>query len=330
MPLNLAKRDASFQSYHDHLPDGPTKDNPYASELLVNHLMTEGSDKETCHFELSLKESGIGYEPGIPSACFPSTVPRSFPISCRQSVFRGRKHCPRRRIPCSRRRPFQPIGLYGPEQDPNQEIQRTRPVRKARESSQDREQGKPHRLHVGARTDRSLPRVSSTRDRGSGFCRSSPCHASALFDRFEPQGTPQRSPPDKLPSSATRVTAASAKACARPTWPNGWGRAFPATSIRTRTSNCPKAPTLRSSWSVRGPGSLPSGPLWRKDGHRGKGPELACSSVTVPPPPITFMVRNGRPTGKDGTVHELDLAWSRDQTEKVYVQHKMTERGSEL
>ena len=33
---------------------------------------------------------------------------------------------------------------------------------------------------------------------------------------------------------------------------------------------------------------------------------------------------------EDGTVHELDLAWSRDQTEKVYVQHKMTERGSEL
>ena len=47
-----------------HLPDGPTKDNPYASELLVNHLMTEGSDKETRHFELSLKESGIGYDPG--------------------------------------------------------------------------------------------------------------------------------------------------------------------------------------------------------------------------------------------------------------------------
>ena len=33
---------------------------------------------------------------------------------------------------------------------------------------------------------------------------------------------------------------------------------------------------------------------------------------------------------EDDTVHELDLAWSRDQTEKVYVQHKMMERGSEL
>ena len=42
----------------------PTKDNPYASELLVNRLMTEGSDKETRHFELSLKESGLNYLPG--------------------------------------------------------------------------------------------------------------------------------------------------------------------------------------------------------------------------------------------------------------------------
>jgi sulfite reductase (NADPH) flavoprotein alpha-component len=58
-----------------HLPDGPTKDNPYASELLVNHLMTEGSDKETRHFELSLKESGIGYEPGDSLGVLPVNCP---------------------------------------------------------------------------------------------------------------------------------------------------------------------------------------------------------------------------------------------------------------
>ena len=45
-------------------PNAPTKDNPYASELLVNRLMTEGSDKETRHFELSLKDSGLEYLPG--------------------------------------------------------------------------------------------------------------------------------------------------------------------------------------------------------------------------------------------------------------------------
>ena len=40
------------------------KNNPYSSQLLVNRMLTEGSDKETRHFELSLKGSGLRYEPG--------------------------------------------------------------------------------------------------------------------------------------------------------------------------------------------------------------------------------------------------------------------------
>ena len=39
-----------------------SKSNPYSSRLLVNRLLTEGSDKETRHFELSLKGSGLDYE----------------------------------------------------------------------------------------------------------------------------------------------------------------------------------------------------------------------------------------------------------------------------
>jgi sulfite reductase (NADPH) flavoprotein alpha-component len=55
-------------------PNMPSKDNPYSSELLVNSLMTEGSDKETRHFELSLKDSGLNYLPGdslgvVPTNC---------------------------------------------------------------------------------------------------------------------------------------------------------------------------------------------------------------------------------------------------------------------
>ena len=55
-------------------PSAPSKDNPYRSELLVNRLMTEGSDKETRHIELSLKASGLDYLPGdslgvLPTNC---------------------------------------------------------------------------------------------------------------------------------------------------------------------------------------------------------------------------------------------------------------------
>jgi sulfite reductase (NADPH) flavoprotein alpha-component len=40
------------------------KSNPYSSKLLINRLMTEGSDKETRHFEFSLTGSGLSYDPG--------------------------------------------------------------------------------------------------------------------------------------------------------------------------------------------------------------------------------------------------------------------------
>ena len=54
--------------------NAPTKANPYASKLLVNRLITEGSDKETRHFELSLQASGLEYQPGdslgvLPTNC---------------------------------------------------------------------------------------------------------------------------------------------------------------------------------------------------------------------------------------------------------------------
>ena len=55
-------------------PNIPTKDKPYASKLLLNRLMTKGSDKETRHFELSLQDSGLDYLPGdslgvLPTNC---------------------------------------------------------------------------------------------------------------------------------------------------------------------------------------------------------------------------------------------------------------------
>ena len=49
---------------HSQDSSAPTKDNPYQSKLLVNRLLNEGSDKETRHFEISLEDSGLSYEPG--------------------------------------------------------------------------------------------------------------------------------------------------------------------------------------------------------------------------------------------------------------------------
>ena len=52
-----------------------SKSNPYSSRLLVNRLLTEGSDKETRHFELSLEGSGLDYEPGDSLGVLPMNCP---------------------------------------------------------------------------------------------------------------------------------------------------------------------------------------------------------------------------------------------------------------
>jgi sulfite reductase (NADPH) flavoprotein alpha-component len=61
---------------HSNDPSALTKDNPYQSELLVNRLLTEGSDKETRHFELSLSASGLSYQPGDSLGVIPQNDPK--------------------------------------------------------------------------------------------------------------------------------------------------------------------------------------------------------------------------------------------------------------
>jgi sulfite reductase (NADPH) flavoprotein alpha-component len=61
---------------HSHDPSVPSKDNPYQSKLLVNRLLNAGSDKETRHFELSLANSGLSYEPGDSLGVIPQNCPR--------------------------------------------------------------------------------------------------------------------------------------------------------------------------------------------------------------------------------------------------------------
>ncbi len=61
----------------EHLDaSAPTKANPYQSKLLVNRLLNQGSDKETRHFELSLQQSGLSYEPGDSLGVIPQNNPQ--------------------------------------------------------------------------------------------------------------------------------------------------------------------------------------------------------------------------------------------------------------
>jgi sulfite reductase (NADPH) flavoprotein alpha-component len=61
---------------HSQDTSAPTKDNPYQSKLLVNRLLNQGSDKETRHFEISLQDSGLSYEPGDSLGVIPQNNPQ--------------------------------------------------------------------------------------------------------------------------------------------------------------------------------------------------------------------------------------------------------------
>ncbi|MEK9773383.1 MAG: hypothetical protein VW576_07420 [Opitutae bacterium] len=61
---------------HSQDSSAPTKDNPYQSKLLINRLLNGGSDKETRHFEISLQGSGLGYEPGDSLGVIPQNNPQ--------------------------------------------------------------------------------------------------------------------------------------------------------------------------------------------------------------------------------------------------------------
>jgi sulfite reductase (NADPH) flavoprotein alpha-component len=65
-----------FNMSHSADSSSPTKDNPYQSKLLVNRLLTAGSDKETRHFELSLEGSSLSYEPGDSLGVIPENSPQ--------------------------------------------------------------------------------------------------------------------------------------------------------------------------------------------------------------------------------------------------------------
>ena len=80
-PLRFVRKSYSincqpFTMSHSADSTSPTKDNPYQSKLLVNRLLTAGSDKETRHFELSLEGSSLSYEPGDSLGVIPQNSPQ--------------------------------------------------------------------------------------------------------------------------------------------------------------------------------------------------------------------------------------------------------------
>jgi sulfite reductase (NADPH) flavoprotein alpha-component len=312
-------------------PNAPTKDNPYASELLVNRLMTEGSDKETRHFELSLKYSGLEYLPGdslgvVPTNCeeVVSDLLHAVGLSGEETITiveqkMALKDALMHRLACTVLSKIQ--------------------IKKFNEFAQS---DKLNDLLLIANKD-SLVDYMWGRE------------LIDLFIEFPQSGISAqdfvgllRPMPPRLYSIASSLSAHSEEV-------------HLTVAVVRYEGNGRKRKGVCSSYLAERVGQ--NVPCYLHPNKNFKLPEDSSTPIIMVGPgtgiaPFRAFIEERKSTGatgknwlffgdrsqktdflygnewesyqKDGILNELDLAWSRDQAEKVYVQHKMLEKGSQL
>lgn len=314
-----------------HLPDGPSKDNPYASELLVNRLMTEGSDKETCHFELSLKASGMAYEPGDSLGVLPVNCPevvsdllQAVGLSGEESIVIGEDthallEALSNRLACTVLSKIQ--------------------IKKFNEIAQS------EKLEALLKLENKESLIDYMWGR----------ELIDLFLEFPQDGIEAQALVGLLRAMPPRLYSIASSLKAHP------DEVHLTVAVVRYEGHGRKRKGVCSSYLAERVGE--SIPCYLHPNKNFKLPENPDTPIIMVGPgtgiaPFRAFVEERRATGatgknwlffgdrsastdylygeeweaylKDDTIHELDLAWSRDQAEKVYVQHKMTERGSEL
>ena len=312
-------------------PDAPTKDNPYASELLVNRLMTEGSDKETRHFELSLKDSGLEYLPGdslgvVPTNCeeVVSDLFHAVGLTGEERITLGEesiglKEALMNRLACTVLSKIQ--------------------IKKFNEFAQS---DKLNELLQIANKDRLVDYMWGR-------------ELIDLFLEFPQSGMSAqdfagllRPMPPRLYSIASSLSAHSEEV-------------HLTVAVVRYEGNGRKRKGVCSSYLAERVGQTV--PCYLHPNKNFKLPEDSSNPIIMVGPgtgiaPFRAFIEERKSTGatgknwfffgdrsqktdylygdewesyqKDGILNELDLAWSRDQAEKVYVQHKMLEKGSQL
>ena len=312
----------------DHLY---SKSNPYSSGLLVNRVMTEGSDKETRHFEFSLQDSGLSYEPGDSLGVLP--------VNCSEVVDDL----------------LSVLGFSG-----------TEPVQIGEESFS----LKDTLLHKFACTVLSKIQIKKFNDIARVPALEELLKIENkndlvdymwgrelidLFKEYPQQGLAVedfvsllRPMPPRLYSIASSLKAHSEevhltvavvrydshgrkrKGVCSSYLAERVGETIPCYFHPNKNFKLPAVQNAPIIMVVRGLELLPFGLLSKKGmatGATGKnwlffGDRSQKTDYLYGEEWIRYQ--------KEGILNELDLAWSRDQEEKVYVQHKMLERGAEL
>ena len=312
-------------------PNAPTKDNPYASELLVNRLMTEGSDKETRHFELSLKDSGLNYLPGDSLGVVPT--------NCEEVV--GDL--------------FNAVGLSGEE------------TIRIGEESVILKDALMNRLACTVLSKIQIKKFNEIAQAEQLTDLLQIANKDALVDymwgrelidlflEFPQQGISAQEFVDLLRPMPPRLYSIASSLSAHTE------EVHLTVAVVRYEGNGKKRKGVCSSYLAERVGERV--PCYLHPNKNFKLPEDPSTPIIMVGPgtgiaPFRAFIEERKSTGakgknwlffgdrsqktdylygeewesyqKDGILNELDLAWSRDQAEKVYVQHKMLEKGSQL
>jgi sulfite reductase (NADPH) flavoprotein alpha-component len=316
---------------HSQDSSAPTKDNPYQSKLLVNRLLNQGSDKETRHFEISLQDSGLSYEPGDSLGVIPQNNPQvvddllsATGLSGEETVLVGEEKLSLRealinRLACTVLSKIQ--------------------IKKFNEIAQD---SKLEELLQPANRDAFADYLWGR-------------ELIDLFMEFPQQGIGADDLVALLRPMPPRLYSIASSIKAHPE------QVHLTVAIVRYDSHGRKREGVCSSYLADRVGE--SIPCYFHPNKNFKLPEDSQMSVIMVGPgtgiaPFRAFIEERKATGatgknwlffgdrssktdylygeeweqyrKDGLLTDLDLAWSRDQTEKEYVQHKMLAKGKEL
>ena len=332
MGSDLPRKEASHLiAYMSDSPNGPSKENPYHSTPLVNRLMTEGSDKETRHFELCLKDSGIDYLPGDSLGVHPVNCPEAVSDLLGATGYSGSE-----------------------EIDLGEETLRLQDALSRRLACTVLSRMQVKKFNEIAQ----VPKLEDLLKSENKEALADYLWGRELIDlflEFPQQGLEAADFAGLLRPLAPRLYSIASSLSAHP------NEVHLTVAIVRYESHGRKRQGVCSSFLADR--VLDSVPCYMHANKNFKLPEDPDTPIIMVGPgtgiaPFRAFIEERIATGakgrnwlffgdrtqahdylygeewegyrKDGILSELDLAWSRDQDEKVYVQHKMLERGAEL
>ena len=298
-----------------------SKANPFPAEITESiNLNSSRSTKQTIHLELSLEGSGLAYEPGDSLGIVPENDPAMVDAVLRAADSMLTMRCGTSSAASSTSR-----------------CCRVRSWRPMPRSPRTPSCATCSRVTAGAPMSRAgRSSICSRISRRSWRRRSSPaCCASC---RRASTRSPRRSRPARTrriywsASYATKATAARGAASPRASSPSACAPATGSrsTSSRTRTSACRTIRTGRVVMIGPGTGVAPFRAFLQQRQAAGAGGRnwlfFGDRNFTH-----DFLYQlEWQEWLKDGLLTHLDVAFSRDQPEKIYVQHRMWQRRAEL